>query len=110
MDIRDIIKSLDKRDNESRGLTFVCFNTDIKRQFEFVQQTWLNNIKFLGLYDEVDPIGGVRGRKGEILPNQFTEAASPIRNRYNDIPTFVTIRGGSYFFFPGFKALEYLQK
>jgi Dyp-type peroxidase family len=110
MDIRDIIKSLDKNDNESRGLTFVCFNTDIKRQFEFVQQTWLNNIKFLGLYDEVDPIAGVRGRKREIQLNQFTEAAAPIRNRYNDLPTFTTIKGGSYFFFPGFQALAYMWK
>ena len=110
MEIRDIIKSLNKNDNESRGLNFICFNTDIERQFEFVQQTWLNNVKFLGLYDEVDPIAGVRGKKDQILPNQFTEAACPIRNRYNDLPTFITIKGGSYFFFPGFKALEYIWK
>jgi deferrochelatase/peroxidase EfeB len=33
----------DKDDNSERGLLFICLNTDIARQFEFVQQTWLLN-------------------------------------------------------------------
>jgi deferrochelatase/peroxidase EfeB len=30
-------------DAVDRGLMFLCLNTDIRRQFEFVQQTWINN-------------------------------------------------------------------
>lgn len=30
-------------DDTDRGLLFICLNTDIARQFEFVQQTWLLN-------------------------------------------------------------------
>ena len=33
-------------DGAERGLLFICLNTDIARQFEFVQQTWLLNKNF----------------------------------------------------------------
>jgi Dyp-type peroxidase family len=108
MKIEDIIKAIDKVDNESRGLTFICFNSDIKRQFEFVQQTWLNNIKFLGLYSEVDPIAGVKGKAEKIVDNKFTEPACPVRSKYYDLPSFIKIKGGSYFFLPGIQAIKFL--
>ena len=44
-----------------RGLLFMCLNTDIARQFEFVQQTWLLNTNFATLYDETDPLVGPKG-------------------------------------------------
>jgi len=40
-------------DGAERGLHFICLNSDIERQFEFVQQTWINSPVFSGLYDEV---------------------------------------------------------
>ena len=45
-------------DGEPRGLHFICLSGNIARQFEFVQQTWLNNPKFAGLYDDADPLVG----------------------------------------------------
>jgi len=30
-------------DGVERGLHFICLNADIERQFEFVQQTWINS-------------------------------------------------------------------
>ena len=44
-----------------RGLHFICFNTHIGRQFEFIQHTWMNNPKFDGLYEDDDPLVGDRG-------------------------------------------------
>src|SRR4051794_4235148 len=41
-----------------RGMVFTCLNASLDRQFEFVQQTWLNNQKFGDLYDENDSITG----------------------------------------------------
>ncbi len=46
------------RDDIDRGLLFLCLNSDIERQFEFVQQTWINNPVFGGLNGEVDPLIG----------------------------------------------------
>ena len=44
----------------NQGLFFMCLNADIERQFEFIQQTWLQAPSFHGLMDERDPIVGSR--------------------------------------------------
>ena len=88
------------------GICFICLNTDIQRQFEFVQQTWLNSPKFGGLHDEKDPlIGDNEDGKGRLsIP------AHPIRLKLHDLPRFVRVRGGGYFFMPGMRALKYLAE
>jgi len=42
------------------GLFFMCLDADLERQFEFVQQTWLQSPSFHGLMDERDPVIGSR--------------------------------------------------
>lgn len=93
-----------KSDGEKRGLMFICVAADIERQFEFVQQTWLNSTKFGGLHDEKDPLLGDQPDSGGVM----TVPGAPVRRRLTGIPRFVTVRGGGYFFMPGIKALEYL--
>ena len=90
--------------DEERGLHFACLVGNIARQFEFIQHTWANNPKFDGLYDEVDPLIGPRGPEGAT----FAIPATPVRERINGLPPFVTVRGGAYFFMPGIRALHYL--
>ena len=43
-------------DREDRGLVFLGLNADLERQFEFIQQNWINNTAFAGLSDERDPL------------------------------------------------------
>jgi len=86
-----------------RGLVFICLNADIERQFEFVQHTWLGNPYFAGLYGEVDPVVGSRPDGGS-----FTWPADPVRRQVTGMPSFVTVKGGGYFFLPGISALRYL--
>jgi Dyp-type peroxidase family len=90
-----------------RGLHFVCLNTDIARQFEFVQHTWINNPKFEGMYNDVDAIAGDHDKKNA---GYFTIPAEPVRRRVHDVPRFVHTRGGAYFFMPGIDALRYLAE
>lgn len=90
--------------DEERGLYFVCLNANIARQFEFIQHTWVNNPKFDGLYDDVDPLIGPRGASGA----SHTVQAIPVRDRVTGLPAFVTTRGGAYFFLPGIRAIKYL--
>jgi Dyp-type peroxidase family len=87
-------------DGAERGLLFMCCNTDLVRQFEFIQQTWLLNRSFGTLLDETDPLLGPRGR--------FTIPARPLRRRPT-VETFVRFAGGEYFFLPSLPALDYLQ-
>ncbi len=99
---------LTKPDNVERGIHFICFNTNIGRQFELIQQTWVNNPKFAGLYEDPDPIIGYPEIMGEGATTTFTEQAKPLRRKVTGIPRFVQIKGGAYFFMPGIKALKYL--
>ena len=89
---------------QERGLHFMCLNANISRQFEFVQGTWLNSPKFAGLYDDSDPLVG----PSEPYGGTFTIQSDPVRERLTDVPRFISVRGGAYFFLPGLSAVRYL--
>jgi Dyp-type peroxidase family len=99
----DRTKDVYQNDGKERGLFFLCINSNIERQFEFIQQTWVNNPNFDALNYENDPIIGVRN---DI--NAFTIQGCPARTRVHQLPDFVTTKGGAYFFMPGMKALKLL--
>ena len=85
------------------GLFFMCLNGDIERQFEFVQQTWVDGASFHGLSNERDPLTGERGEAdGHTIPTP----EGPMRLEH--LPSFVSTRGGGYFFLPGRRTMEYL--
>ncbi|MGI9147061.1 MAG: Dyp-type peroxidase [Chloroflexota bacterium] len=92
-------------DDPDRGLYFVALAGNIARQFEFIQHTWVNNPTFNQLYDEPDPVVANHTAVG----CNFSVPADPVRTRYTNLPNFVTIRGGAYFFLPGIRALKYLS-
>lgn len=91
--------------DEELGLHFICLSGNLARQFEFVQHTWVNNPTFHGLYADTDPIIGSHAAFG----STFTVQALPVRRRYTELPDFVTMRGGAYFFVPGMRALRFLS-
>ena len=96
-------------DGQARGVHFFCVNANIRRQFEFVQQTWCNNPRFNGLTDNKDPILGDNARTGE-PSSHMTVPRRPVRLRTGPLPRFVTVRGGAYFFLPGIRALHYIAE
>jgi Dyp-type peroxidase family len=93
-------------DGEPRGLHFICLNANIARQFEFVQHTWLNNPKFDGLFDDADPLVG----PSEPWGGTFTAPSEAVRERLTNVPRFITVKGGAYFFLPGMSALRALAQ
>ena len=90
-------------DDSDRGLLFLAINANIRRQFEFVQQTWVNTPNFAGLYTDRDPLLGDSANTTVTIPS------GPIRTRLTGLPQFVTMRGGGYFFLPSIPALRYLS-
>ena len=94
----------DPDDGADRGLLFLTLNANIRRQFEFVQQTWINNPNFGGLYNDRDPLLGSDPEATLTIPG------SPLRTRLCKMPQFITMRGGAYFFLPGLAALRYLAQ
>lgn len=88
-------------DGEDRGLIFVALNASISRQFEFVQQMWVNNTKFHGLYNDKDPITG--NSEGEC---SMVIERDPVRRRVTSLPRFVVVKGSGYFFMPSIGAIN----
>ena len=89
------------------GLVFMCLNADIERQFEFIQQTWIqgNVISLtcpISLKGETDPLLGSGDSSGYTMPSHdgLIRLAPP--------PRFVTVRGGGYFFMPGRSVVNWL--
>jgi deferrochelatase/peroxidase EfeB len=86
-----------------QGICFIALNADLRRQFEFIQQTWLNNPTFNGLDNDKDPIVGDNDGNGDM-----TMQAEPVDYHVHGLPRFVTVKGGGYFFLPGIRALRFL--
>jgi Dyp-type peroxidase family len=90
-------------DGADRGLVFVSLQASIERQFEIVQERWLNDGDAFGLGRTPDPLAGAVAAGGARLefggrPPRFATA----------MHAFVTPRGGEYLFVPGIAALRAL--
>ncbi len=89
-------------DGRARGLIFMTVGASIRRQFEVIQQQWMENPTFQRLEGEDDPLVGQR----QDGPADFSIPREPWRERLRALPRFVTTRGGGYFFMPGRTALR----
>lgn len=96
------------QDGEEKGLLFVALCADIERQFEFVQQSWINAPAFHGLANEPDPLIGADLATGDQASRVFTipTPAGPIK--LSGMESFTTVRGGGYFFLPSQSAMRFL--
>lgn len=83
------------------GIFFMCINANIERQFEFVQQAWLNAPAFMGLNGERDIAAGAA--------TPFTIPHCAGRERVQ-LASLIHVRGGAYFFLPGLRALRWLSE
>jgi deferrochelatase/peroxidase EfeB len=123
---------LDDLPEKGVGLLFMCYQSDIWEQFEFIQRFWCNNPNFLepGQSNNSNPnyektgLDAVIGQKqGEQFDPVIGEAPKPPQNwpQEWDKPTiqppvqpenqfgqFVTLKGGEYFFSPSITFLRNL--
>ena len=100
-----------EEDTESRGLCFICFNANIERQFEFVQQQWIDNAQLSQLTADADPLMGRQSRPDEGIGGgapEFTIQKDPLRSRCPGLGEFVHLKGSSYFFMPPISAIKYI--
>ena len=91
-------------DDDNRGLIFLALNASISRQFEFIQQHWVNRGEHVD-QDKTnrDPIIGKRDDGKAKMTVQGAD--NPFV--YN-LAQFVVEKGGEYFFYPGIGALQKL--
>jgi Dyp-type peroxidase family len=102
---------------QSRGLMFVCYQTSIERQFEFIQSRYANNPGFVEgklrpgggvVTPGFDPvIGQAPGNGLREMDEPFPNYPSGNRRTILDLPNqFVVLTAAAYFFMPSITALR----
>ncbi|WP_263382338.1 Dyp-type peroxidase [Granulicella arctica] len=94
-------------DQEDRGVIFMALNANISRQFEFVQQQWIEYGNDAHLGNDKDMLLGNHGGHGKFVVQGDTSATNP-PFVCSKLPNFVELRGGDYFFLPSITALGML--
>ncbi|MFH7027603.1 MAG: LysM peptidoglycan-binding domain-containing protein [Heteroscytonema crispum UTEX LB 1556] len=125
--------NLDKLPTDGVGLLFMCYQSDIWEQFEFIQRFWSNNPVFLepamsesrNVQNNNYDTTGLDAVSGQSLPGQrdplIQEEPQPPENwlKERNQPTtkpepdvkfanFVKLKGGEYFFSPSISFLKNL--
>ncbi|WP_158749375.1 Dyp-type peroxidase [Acidobacterium sp. S8] len=91
-------------DSEERGVIFMALNASISRQFEFVQQQWIEYGNDAHQGNDKDILMGNHGGRGKFVVQGDASRANPPLI-CSKLPNFVELRGGDYFFLPSITAL-----
>ena len=83
-----------------RGLLFLCYQSSLKRQFEFVQRQWVHKKDFPKPGDGQDPI------IAQTADGKFAlQGEDGLNKAHVEVMQFVRMTGGEYFFQPSIAAL-----
>ncbi len=87
-----------------KGLLFMCFQSNLKRQFNFIQKAWANAPGFPPFRHRpgIDPLIGQGHEGGQSWPKQFG-VDQEIEFNFSG---FVKMKGGEYFFAPSIGFLK----
>ena len=98
-------------DEGDHGVIMMVLNADLSRQFEFVQQQWINFGNDFRLANDQDPILGNHGfnencRAGGRMVIEGDPQTNTPPYFCSHMPTLVETRGGDYFFVPSMTCLR----
>jgi Dyp-type peroxidase family len=91
-------------DTGEHGIIFMAIGTSIERQFEFVQQQWINYGNDFKLANQKDPLIGNHDGQDTFMIEGSSGKNPPFFCAR--LPRFVTTRGGEYFFIPSLTAIR----
>jgi Dyp-type peroxidase family len=92
--------------NEQKGLLFMCFQSNLRRQFNFIQKAWANKPGFPPFRGTpgIDPLIGQGHSGGQSWPVEYGS-----EEEINfDFAGFIKMKGGEYFFAPSIGFLKNL--
>lgn len=100
-----------QRDDGNHGIIIMMLNASINRQFEFVQQQWINYGNDFKAANDKEII---LGNHGDDYPSKAVIQVDPDSDEapffLSKIPRLVETRGGDYFFIPSMTALRMIAK
>lgn len=98
-------------DRGNHGIVIMMLNADFNRQFEFVQQQWINYGNDFKAANDKEIILGNHDKE---YPSRAVLQVDPEGERapyfLRNIPRLVETRGGDYFFVPSLTALRMIAK
>lgn len=99
------------KDDGDHGVIMMILNADLSRQFEFIQQQWMNYGNDFGLANDPDPLLGNHGinenwHAGGRMTIEGDAATGKPPYFCDQMPTLVATRGGDYFFLPSLTCLR----
>lgn len=101
------------RDDGNHGIVIMMVNADINRQFEFVQQQWINYGNDFKAGNDKEIILGNHSMDDN-FPSKAVIEADPDSDQppyiLSKIPRLVVTRGGDYFFIPSMTALRMIAQ
>ncbi len=90
--------------NGDKGIVFMAICTSLFRQFEFVQQQWINYGLDFEAGNDTCPVIGNRSQSDKFVVPAGPAGATPFIAAA--MPEFVTTRGGDYYFLPSISAIR----
>jgi Dyp-type peroxidase family len=100
--------------SQEQGLLFMCFQSDIARQFEFIQRSWSDSPNFpeflllSGLNTGDDALIGQHPRAAQKWPREWGRGGRFLGRRTFNFGGHIHLRGGEYFFAPSLTFLKNL--
>lgn len=89
------------------GIVMLIMCASLGRQFEFMQQQWVNYGADAHVGNDTDPLIGLHCPTAKfVIPADPLEGRAPFIA--DQLPQFVATRGGAYFFCPSMNALQML--
>ena len=92
-------------DDGEHGIIFMAICSSLFRQFEFVQQQWIQYGLDFNVGNDTCPIIGHHDKGAKFVIASDPETGKP-PYICAELPPFVTTRGGEYFFIPSLTALR----
>lgn len=96
-------------DQEEHGILMLVICASLFRQFEFIQQQWLQYGLDFNSGNDTCPLVGNHGDQAKFVIEAAAKSGKPpfICDR---MPQFVEVRGGAYFFIPSMTALRLIAQ
>ncbi|WP_200240814.1 Dyp-type peroxidase [Thiohalocapsa halophila] len=101
-------------DDGEHGVIFIALCASLSRQFEFLQQQWIQYGLDFNTGNDTCPLVGNHRLDDRRPATKHVIAADPAGDAppfiAANLPNFVTTRGGDYFFLPGINALRMIAQ
>lgn len=96
-------------DQQEHGILMLVFCASLFRQFEFVQQQWLEYGHDFQAGNDTCPLVGNHGDQAKFVIEASAKSRKP-PFICDHLPQFVEVRGGAYFFVPSLTALRLIAQ